>query len=150
MEKLTVTQPVKAFPEVHCCVNNSQPIRWILFTTSHPISLRSILILSSHLFLRLPIGFFPSDFPTKISYAFLMFPMRATCPARVILLYQILSYKIYSSDTRSVECGCFCVSARYVKAVPVREGHSIFWLTYANVRSCNWISNHGNTNIKMQ
>ena len=33
--------------------------------TSHPTSLRSILILSSHLNLGLPSGFFPSGFPTK-------------------------------------------------------------------------------------
>jgi hypothetical protein len=42
--------------------------RCIQFTTSHPISLRSILILSLHLRLGLPSGYFPSGFPTKILY----------------------------------------------------------------------------------
>jgi hypothetical protein len=44
--------------------------RWIQFTPSHPISLRSILLLSSHLRLGLPSGLFLSCFPTKILYAF--------------------------------------------------------------------------------
>jgi hypothetical protein len=56
--------------------------RWLQSTPSHTISLRSILILSSHLRLGLPSGLVPSCFPTKISRAFLTSPMRATCPAR--------------------------------------------------------------------
>jgi hypothetical protein len=41
----------------------------------HPIlSLRSILILSTHLRLGLPNGLFPSGFPTNILYAFLVSP----------------------------------------------------------------------------
>jgi len=37
---------------------------------THPISLRSILILYSHLRLGLPGGLFPAGFPTKILYNF--------------------------------------------------------------------------------
>jgi hypothetical protein len=48
---------------------------------SHPISLRSILILFIHLPLDLPSGLFPSGFPAYVLYAFLFFPIRATCPA---------------------------------------------------------------------
>jgi len=40
--------------------------RWIQFAPSRPISLVSILILSSHLRLGIPIGLFPSDLPTEI------------------------------------------------------------------------------------
>jgi hypothetical protein len=47
-------------------------VRWMQSTPSHPISLRSILILSYHLRLVLPSGLFPSGFPIKILYAFLI------------------------------------------------------------------------------
>jgi len=43
--------------------------RHIKCTPSHLISLRSILILYSHLLLVLPSAFFTSGFPTKILYA---------------------------------------------------------------------------------
>jgi hypothetical protein len=55
-------------------------------TPPHPISLRSILILSSHL--RLGISFLP-DFPPK-SYMHSLLPIRATCPAHLILLDLII------------------------------------------------------------
>jgi hypothetical protein len=51
----------------------------------HPTSSRCILILSSHLLLRLPCGIFPSGFPTKTQYTPLLSPNRATCHAHLIL-----------------------------------------------------------------
>jgi hypothetical protein len=53
---------------------------------NHPISLKSILILYTHLRLDLPSGLFPSDFPTNILYALLFVPIRATYRVRLILL----------------------------------------------------------------
>jgi hypothetical protein len=44
------------------------------FKTPHPISLWSIWILSTHIYLGLPRGSFPSDVPTTNLYADLLFP----------------------------------------------------------------------------
>jgi hypothetical protein len=53
---------------------------WIQFTTSHYVSLRSVLILCFHLCLGLPSGFFLSGFPTRTFYSFVMCSTHAVCP----------------------------------------------------------------------
>ena len=72
----------------------------IQFIPPFPTSLRSILILSSHLRLRLPSGLYPSGFPTEILYKFCP-PMHATCPAHLILL-DCITRTILGKEYRSL------------------------------------------------
>jgi len=100
LEKLTGFQLLKKFPTFYgtwrfitaftrACHLSLPWASLIQFLPPHSTSLRSILILSSHLCLGLPCGFFPSGFPTKTLYMPLLSPICATCPTHLILLYLI-------------------------------------------------------------
>ena len=78
-------------PKVHYHINKCLPSVPLLSQidpvhVSHPTPSRSILILSSHLCMGLPSGFFPSGFPTKTLYTPHHSPIPATCPTNPILL----------------------------------------------------------------
>ena len=115
LERLTGLQLVKKFPAFHgirrfitaltsvrhLSLSWASPIQ---STYLHPTSWRSVLILSTHQRLGLPSGLLPSDFPTKTLYTLLSSPIRATCPAHLILLDFITrtimgeEYKSFSSS----------------------------------------------------
>ena len=112
LEKLTGLQLVKKFPGFHgnrrfitaltsvrhLSLSWASPIQSI---HTHPTSWISILILSTHLRLGLPSGLLPSGFPTKTLYTPLSSPIRATCPAHLILL-DFITRTILGEEYRSL------------------------------------------------
>jgi hypothetical protein len=96
LEKLIGYQLAKRFPAFYGTqrfINTFTSARYLSLSRArliqfipHPISWRSILILSYHLHLGLPSGIFPSGFSTKTLNKPPLSPINVTCPAHLIIL----------------------------------------------------------------
>ena len=109
LEKLTGLQLIEKFPAFHgtrrfitaltsvrhLSLSWANPIQSIYL---HPTSSRSILILSTHLRLGFPSGFFPSGFPSMTLYTPLSSPIRATCPVHQGGAYRLEIFTLSRKD----------------------------------------------------
>ena len=107
--RLSASQAILRFPwnsKVHYRIHKYPPpvpilSQFVPVHAPHSTSCRSILILSSHLRLGFLSGLFPSGLPTKTLYTSLLYPIRATCPAYLILL-ELITRKILGEQYRSL------------------------------------------------
>jgi hypothetical protein len=114
LEKSLIVQILKNYPAFYgtrrFITGSTRALYWSLSwdssiqsIPSHYISLRSVLILSTHLRPGIYNSLFPSGFPTNILYAPLFSPVHATCPVGLILrdLINLIildeGYKLWSS-----------------------------------------------------
>ena len=131
LEKLTGLQLDNKFPAFHgtprliialtsvrhLSLSWASPIQSIY---SHPTSWRSILISSTHLRLGLPSGLFTSSFPIKTLHTPLSSPIRAKCPAHLILLdfitRTIMGEELYFAYSKPIYS---CVRSRFHRLLVV-------------------------------
>ena len=155
LERLTGLQLVKKFPALHgtrrfitaitsvrhLSLSWASPIQSIY---PHPTSWKSVLILSTHLRLGLPSALFPSDFPSKALYTPFSSPIRATCPAHLILL-DFITRTILGEEYKS-----FSSSLCNLLYSPVTSGTCLYRPINKTIKGIRIICHQNNPHTQLQ
>lgn len=113
---------------------NLSRARLIHSTPLHTISLRFICILSTHLCLGIPNDLFHSGIQNKISRAFLISLIHATCLANLPLLdFIILKYMLNSTEYEALRCAVLmCQQSHVLEKIGVYWKRLCSKLTFYN------------------